>query len=202
MLDLAELAWRLDLYDQSEFIAEGFNVFIGHFHKTIPYDINETTWWSTTVNGFYISGTTQEGDIWSPVHRLIHRLITFTIKKKKAGDNVLNLDIFFLWCIVTLGVFCNIPHYVAGFLAERVGKDRHRAPIYGGMLITKLARLYSIFERRDAIFLTLELTRSFNRLLFKRAHIVQDNGGGNFSIPGDDLVEQPEGGVSSKATNR
>lgn len=62
------------------------------------------------------------------------------------------------------------------------------------MLITKLTRSYGIFERREANFLTLEPARAFNRLLFKRAHIVQDNGNGSFSIVDDDVVVKPKWG--------
>lgn len=42
---------------------------------------------------------------------------------------------------------------MADVLIDRVGKNRSRDPIYGGMLVTKLARSYGIFDAREASFL-------------------------------------------------
>lgn len=127
---------------------------------------------TTIANIVHIPSIAQEGDIWSPIHRLIHYFIPSTINMRKDADKVPNLDIFFLWCILTPGVFCNIPFFMKKYLAERVDKDIKGALICGGMLVTKLARSYGLFERRVTKFLTLMPTRHFNILLYKRATIV------------------------------
>lgn len=74
---------------------------------------------------------------------------------RKDSEKVPNLDIYFLWGILTFGVFCNIPHCLATFMAERAAKDRKGAPICGGMLVTKLARSYGLFEIGARSFLTM-----------------------------------------------
>lgn len=110
---------------------------------------------------------------------------------RKDSDKVPNLDVFFLWSILTPRGFCNIPHCLATYLASRAAKDKTGVPICGGMFFTKLAKSYGLFERGAADILTLMLTRAFNVLLYKRARIMEDNEGNNFSIPNDDEVVQP-----------
>lgn len=136
-------------------MTKGFVIFLNHFHKTFPDGINDANWWSTIANGTYIMGTAQEGDIWSPIHQIIHRLITFSINQRKEGDKVSSLDVFFLWSIITPDVFCNLPHCMTDFLASRAGKDNKGALLIGGMLIMKLSRSYGVFELWEARFLTL-----------------------------------------------
>lgn len=59
--------------------------------------------------------------------------------------------------------------------------------------MTKLAWSYGIFENRARNFLTMVNAKHFSFLLNNRARIVDDNGGGKFSIPGDNEVIAPEG---------
>lgn len=151
---VVELAWRLDIYNRSEAMTEAFGVFLDNCHTKFPEGIN-TNWWMNIANGVHIPLVSQEGDIGSPIHRLIHRIIASTINMRKDDDKVLKLDLFFLWSILTLGIFCNIPHSLANFLAERGIKDRNESSICGGMLVTKLARLYGLFERGGGSFLTM-----------------------------------------------
>lgn len=95
---------------------------------------------------------------------------------RKDDDKVPNLDLFYLWSILTSGVFCNIPHCLEKFLVEKGAKDRKGSSICGGMFVTKLARSYGLFERGTRKFLTMMHTRPFSPLLYKRARIVEDNG--------------------------
>lgn len=68
---MVELAWRMGLYNQSEAMTEGIRLFLDHFHKQFPQWVNESNWWSAIAQGVYIPSVAQEGDIRSPVHRLI-----------------------------------------------------------------------------------------------------------------------------------
>lgn len=133
-------------------MSEGFGVFLNTCHTSFPEGVNGVNWWATIANGMYIPAITQKGDIRSPIHRLIHNPFSSTINMRKDAEKVPNVDVFFLRSILLPRVFCNIPHCVAEFLAERVGKDRKGAPICGGMLVTRLARLFGLLERREEIF--------------------------------------------------
>lgn len=194
-----ELSWRLDFYNQSKAMTEGFGIFLDTCHTSLPEGMNGMNWWKTISNGVHIPSITQEGDISSPIHRLTHSFIASTINMRKDKDKVPNLDILFLWSILTLGFFCNIPYCLAKYLAKKVTKDRKFLPNCGGMLVTKLARSYGLFDRGAENLLTLMSTRRFNILLYKRVTIMQDNRGNSFSIPEVDEAVQPELGRRVRA---
>lgn len=71
-------------------------------------------------------------------------------------------------------------------------KDRKSSRICGGMFVCRMARSYGIFERGAGNFLTMMQTPPFNALLYKRARIAEDCGGGNFDIPDEDEAVVPE----------
>lgn len=76
---IAELAWRLGIYDQNEIMFEAFESFLEQYHKDLPEDVVASTWWTTIANRVYIPSSAQEGSIRSPIHRLIHGLIASSI---------------------------------------------------------------------------------------------------------------------------
>lgn len=85
--------------NQSDAMSEGFNIFLYSCHTSLREGVTWANWWTTIANGVYISATTQEGDIRSPIHRIILRLVYITINMRKDADKVPNLDVFFLWSI-------------------------------------------------------------------------------------------------------
>ncbi|CAH1440187.1 unnamed protein product [Lactuca virosa] len=109
----------------------------------------------------------------------------------KSHHKVPTLDVFFLWTLITPDIHVDIPFLLAVFLSIQAGKDRRVYPLYGKILITWIARSFGILDKRKAMFLTIELQTTCSPLLYKRAHIVVDNGLGNFSIPNDTPRNQP-----------
>lgn len=182
----------MELYNRSEAMIEAFGVFLDHCHRGFLDGVNGANSWTTIANGVHIPSAAQEGDIRSPVHRIIHRFISCSINMRKDDDKVPNLDLSFLWRIIIPNTFCNIPYCLAKYLAEGGVKDRNASRICGGMFVTKLVRSYGIFENGAGNFLFMIHTRPFSIILYKRDRIVEDNGGGKFSIPDDDEVEVPE----------
>lgn len=83
---LVELAWRLDLYNQSVATSPEFVVFLEHFYKRLPAEVTENGYWTKIANGSYTGGIPNEGKIRKVVHRFIHQLITFSINQKKEED--------------------------------------------------------------------------------------------------------------------
>lgn len=97
-LTLAELAMRTYIYIYIYLLTE---VHIDSYLEFITGSIKVTkgfkaeTYWQDIANGTYHKGTTQESDIRSPIHRILHRFITNTINQKQEGDKVPTLDVFF-----------------------------------------------------------------------------------------------------------
>lgn len=121
---MAELSWRMGLYDQSVVMTEAFGEFLDSFHKVFQNGVNGSNWWTTLENGVYIPSLAQEASIGSPIHRFIHRLVSNTINMRKDVDKVPSLDVFYPWCIIMPNTFCNIPYCLAKYLAEGGFKDR------------------------------------------------------------------------------
>ena len=95
---------------------------------------------------------------------------------RKDDDKVPTLDIFYLWSIITLDVFCNLPYCLAKYLAEGAVKERITSKINGRMFVTKLARTYVILEQGAKNFLTMVPTPPFSITLYRRARIIEDYG--------------------------
>lgn len=58
-------------------------------------------------------------------------------------------------------IYVDLPFHLAEFLAARVAKDRRGSPLYGGVLITRLALSFGVLEKREAIMLTVEPQKPF-----------------------------------------
>lgn len=111
----------MDIYDQSLVMTKEFGTFLEHFHKDLPEGVVASTWWNTIANQVCIPSSAQEGSIRSPIHNLINHLIACSINMRKDDDKVPTHDVFYLWSIITLDAFCNIPYYLAKYLGERGG---------------------------------------------------------------------------------
>lgn len=122
----------MDLYNRFEALTDGFGTFLSHCHKHLLGHVVDYEWWSTITNGSYVPRTSPEGMIRSAIHWFIYRLIMFSINLNKEGDQVPKLDLFFVWCIITPNVFCNLPYFMAYFLTDKRAKSREGCPIYVG----------------------------------------------------------------------
>lgn len=140
--------------------------------------------WNAITNGMYNKVTAQESDIRSPIHRMLHCLITNTINERQEGDKC-PVDVFFSWAITSTDIYVDLPFHLAEFLAARVAKDRRGSPLYGGVLITRLALSFGVLEKREAVMLTVEPQKPFYVLLYRWANIIVDLRMGGFSIPDD-----------------
>lgn len=167
----------------------GFLCFLIIDLNFFPPGVINSKWWTSIVNGCYNPSSAYEGRILSPIHRFIHRLVTFSINQKKEQDRVCSLDIFFLGSIITPNVFYHFPY--CRISDKQDGKNRAGSPIYRGILVTKLARSYGNFNAPKANFLNLVHSRLLQPCLFGNAHIMMDLGGGNCMVPNDDPVEAP-----------
>ncbi|CAH1417055.1 unnamed protein product [Lactuca virosa] len=196
-LSLADFTLRTHIYLPSEVHSEAYEQYIARCIQ-ITKGFKAETHWNEIENGAYDKGTTQEIDIRSPLHRLLHRLITNTINQRQEGDKCPTIYVFFLWALITPDVYVDLRSLLADFLVARAGKDRLGSPIYGGMLITRLACYFGILDKREAVFLTVESHKPFSTLFYKRADIDVDHGMGGFAIPDD----TPRGRVPRRVRQR
>ncbi|CAI9303859.1 unnamed protein product [Lactuca saligna] len=195
-LSLDDFMLKTQIYLPSEVRSESYQQYIAG-HVRITEGFIEEAHWNEIANGAYDKGTTQESDICSPLHRLLHRHITNTINQKQEGDKCPMIDMFFLWALITPDVYISLPFLLVDFLVARSGKDKRGSPLYGGMLITRLACSFGVLGKRDVVILTVEYQNHFSTLLYKRATIFV-HGMGGFSIPDD----TPRGRVPRRVRQR
>ncbi|GKB89348.1 hypothetical protein Tco_0961620 [Tanacetum coccineum] len=101
--------------------------------------------------GFNI-GNTKAKSIRNPRIKLAHRCITMTITGRKETTNrVIEIDLFYLYCIFRKWVICNISYWLAKYL-ESV---RDNSVIFKGMFVTRIARSFGL--------LTNEMVSVLNR---------------------------------------
>ncbi|CAH1437018.1 unnamed protein product [Lactuca virosa] len=94
-LSLADFALRIHIYLPSKVHSEAYQQYIvGGIRITEGFKAE--THWNEIENDAYDKGIAQESDIPSPLHRLLHRLITNTINQRHEGDKCPTIDVFFL----------------------------------------------------------------------------------------------------------
>ncbi|GJR39800.1 hypothetical protein Tco_1215484 [Tanacetum coccineum] len=105
--------------------------------------------WPTIREGGFNVGNTKVASIRDPRVKLAHRCIATTIEgRKETTHRVTEIDLYYLYCIYTPEVACNIPYWLSKYLKAMRDKNL----IYGGMLVTKIARSFGLLtdKLRDA----------------------------------------------------
>nr|GEZ56588.1 hypothetical protein [Tanacetum cinerariifolium] len=82
-------------------------------------------------------GNTKSKSIRDPKIKLAHGCITMTITGRKETTNrVIEINLFYLYCIFGEGVVCNVPYWLAKYLKG----VRDKSVIFGRMFVTKIAQ--------------------------------------------------------------
>lgn len=103
---LLEFAWRMGLYTEAETQSPTFILFLQYCVRDFTIGMIDVQFWRTITNFEYSPRDFREGHIRSLVHRFLHRLIIFTINHKHHGEKVSSQNLFYLWSIITPGIFC------------------------------------------------------------------------------------------------
>ncbi|GJU87826.1 retrotransposon ORF1, partial [Tanacetum coccineum] len=97
--------------------------------------------WPNIRDGCFNVGNTKVKSIRDPKVRLAHRCIATTISgRKESTHRVTEMDLYYLYCIYTNAVICNIPYWLAKYLKS----VRDKNLIYGGMFVTRIARSFGV----------------------------------------------------------
>lgn len=105
-------------------------------------------------------------------------------------DKVTKLNLFFLWTILTPDVCCNIPYFLARYLADHAVSSRVRIPICGGHFVTHLARSYGVIIHEMTRSLICKEVNEFSLSYFETMRVVI-NMGTHWSIHVDDEEDEP-----------
>ncbi|GKA90219.1 hypothetical protein Tco_0812089 [Tanacetum coccineum] len=106
--------------------------------------------WPSIRDGGFNVGNTKVTSIRNPRVKLAHWCIATTISgRKESTHRVTKIDLYYLYCIYTEGVVCNIPYWLAKYLKS----VRDKSLICEGMFVTRIARSFELLtnEIRDAL---------------------------------------------------
>lgn len=133
---LAELAWRMGFYKQHVSLSPQFDIFLQATAQDYSKGVYNYGFWTTISKGNFKSMISQESHIRSPIHSLIHNIVTFLINHKKHGNKVTSLNLFYLWSIFALEVFCNVHYFLATYLGQKAVSSKTARPVAGRHFMT------------------------------------------------------------------
>ncbi|GKA58649.1 hypothetical protein Tco_0757962 [Tanacetum coccineum] len=136
-MSLLELGWRVGLYTERK---SRDNATLSGLSRAETVKENRLLmefWPSIGDSGFNV-GNTKVASIRDPRVKLAHRCIATTIAgRKETIHRVTEIDLYYLYCIYTPEVICNISYWLSKYLKG----VRDKNLIYGGMFVTRIARI-------------------------------------------------------------
>lgn len=104
--------------------------------------------WSLVGNGGYGERGPSYVHIRCPVHRLVHRLLAYSIAAWREGlEKVHKPDLFYLGSMVQ-GTLVNVPWLLANWMRKKATGTRDSSSICGGQYVTRLARRFGLETAR------------------------------------------------------
>lgn len=185
--DHAEFAWGMGLYCHYEVVSPQFASFYHVTRRGFQPEEQDITFWQQIANRTYETKSAQESYIRSPIHHFIHRLLTFSINHKQHGDKVSRKNIFYLWSIITLATFCDIPCMLACLLVKMRWFSRPGSPITKRHFVPHLAKSYGVLTSAMIVSLTGVSTKNLVISFLEIMQVVEIVRG-VYGIPADDLV--------------
>ncbi|GJZ68677.1 hypothetical protein Tco_0631917 [Tanacetum coccineum] len=142
-ISLLELGWRIGLYSERK---SRESVTLSGLRKGLGF-------WPTIRDDGFNVGNTKVAAIRDPRVKLAHRCIATTIAgKKESTHRVIEIDLFYLYCIYSDEVICNIPYCFAKYMVRM----REKSLIYGGMFVTWIAQSYGLLTNEMMGALSVE----------------------------------------------
>ncbi|GJZ30889.1 hypothetical protein Tco_0575936 [Tanacetum coccineum] len=134
------IGWRIGLYSKGQ---SRENATLSRLRdcNTVKESRLLIEFWPTIRDGGFNVGNANVASIRDPRVKLAHRCIATTIAgRKETTYRVIEINLDYLYCIYTPEVACNIPYWLSKYL--KGVKDKNL--IYGGMLVTKIARSFGL----------------------------------------------------------
>nr|GEW95751.1 ribonuclease H-like domain-containing protein [Tanacetum cinerariifolium] len=119
-ISLLELGWRVGLYSERQ---SKENATLSRLRKGVTVKPNHLLlgFWPTIRDDGFNVGNTKVATIRDPRVKLAHHCITTTITgRKESTHRVIEIDLFYLYCIYSEEVVCNNPYWLAKVLTNEM----------------------------------------------------------------------------------
>ncbi|GJY89135.1 hypothetical protein Tco_0503763 [Tanacetum coccineum] len=115
-MSLLEFGWRVGLYTERKSRENATLSGLSRAETVKEIHLLMEFWPSIGDSGFNV-GNTKVASIKDPKVKLAHRCIATTISGRKESTNrVTEINLYYLYCIYTEGVACNISYWLAKYL--------------------------------------------------------------------------------------
>lgn len=140
-VSLARFAYLLGLYPEELTSHPHFPNYLSTFDKGEFDDARCGIFFTEIANvNNAIPRDNKATQIQNPIHRMLHRLLAFTVNQSYGYDKCPYLDLPALWGAINPNVRFHLPHAIAVFFRERAKGQNNLSPICGGNMITRIAK--------------------------------------------------------------
>ncbi|KAJ9560730.1 LOW QUALITY PROTEIN: hypothetical protein OSB04_005890 [Centaurea solstitialis] len=141
---LAQFAISLRLYTAGMVGTDYFEYYIGQCAIALPEDLDYSVLWSQLGHGPYRRSNTKSGNLVDPEHRVLHRMIAYTLNQRKSSqDKIGDFELWLLHQLVSRDRHTHLAFIIADFLTGARG-FRTSSGLLGGYYITRLASSHGI----------------------------------------------------------
>ncbi|KAJ9541654.1 hypothetical protein OSB04_028160 [Centaurea solstitialis] len=151
---LAQFAISLGLYTAGMVGTDYFEYYIGQCALAPPEDLDYNELWSQLGRGEYRRSNTKSGGLVDPGHRVLHRMIAYTLNQRKSSqDKIGDFELWLLHQLVRRDRHTHLAYIIADFLTGARG-FRTSSGLLGGHYITRLASTHRILTPEVTAYLT------------------------------------------------
>ncbi|KAI3689517.1 hypothetical protein L2E82_47477 [Cichorium intybus] len=167
-VSLSRFAYLLDLYPEELAFHPHFPAYLSTYDKG---DFNEgrcSEFFQEIANvNNTIPRDNKASQIQNPIHRMLHRLLAFTVNQSFGFDKCPYLDLPTLWGAINPDVKYHLPHAIAVFFRERAKGQNTLSPICGGNMITRIAKKLGDFSSINMLTVKTEHPKILSESHFK-----------------------------------
>ncbi|KAJ9553009.1 hypothetical protein OSB04_017054 [Centaurea solstitialis] len=164
---LAQFVVSFRLYTAGMVGTNYFEYYIGQCDQAPPEDLDYSELWSQLGHGPYRRSNTKSGGLVDPEHRVLHRMIAYTLNQRKSSqDKIGDFELWLLHQLVSRDRHTHLAYIIVDFLTGARG-FRTSSGLLGGHYITRLASSHGILTPEVTVSLTClgELGRIYQHQL-------------------------------------
>ncbi|GJQ90677.1 hypothetical protein Tco_0001816 [Tanacetum coccineum] len=186
-ISLLKLGWRVGLYTKRK-SRESVTLSGLSRAETVKESRLLMEFWPNIRDGGFNVGNTKVASIRDPKIKLAHRCIATTIAgRKETTHRVTEIDLYYLYCIYTQEVVCNLPYWLAKYLKGA----REKNLICGGMFVTRIAGSFGLLTNEMMDALSVEpLPHVFKKKLLIAMGVIMELHNGVCVWPATRAVEE------------
>ncbi|GKD78482.1 hypothetical protein Tco_1341103, partial [Tanacetum coccineum] len=152
--------------------------------------------WPTIGDDGFNVGNTKVAAIRDPRVKLAHHCIATTIAgRKESTHRVIEIDLFYLYCIYPEEVVCNIPYWLAKYMIGMWEKSL----ICGGMFVTRIEQSFRLITNEMIGALNVEPSPYVfkKNALISMGVVMESHNGEYFWPAARDVIEEDDEGYEA-----